>query len=294
MTVESHHAIASRPIGAILMDRGLLTPEGAESILKLQREAKLPFGDAAVQLGLLTEADIQFALSQQFDYAYLPLSGDKPVSEELLAAYRPFSHEVEDLRAIRSQLMLRWFDKSRDHRALAVVGAANGEGRSFLSANLAIVFSQLGERTLLVDADMRRPRQHQLFKLDNRVGLSSLLGGRSNGSSIVPVAAFSSLAVLPAGPIPPNPLELLGRPTFGQFLLEVGADYDVILIDTPAAADCADASMIATRVGAALAVARRNETRVAAFSELVRTLAGAGVAVVGSILNAPPPPDPIH
>jgi protein-tyrosine kinase len=290
--MDSRHHIASRPIGAILMDRGILTPEGAESILKLQREAKLPFGDAAVQLGLLTEADIQFALSQQFDYVYLPLSGDRPVSEELLAAYQPFSHEVEALRAIRSQLMLRWFAKEKGGkgpRALAVVGTARGEGRSFLAANLAIVFSQLGERTLLIDADMRNPRQHQLFKLDNRIGLSSLLGGRSNGSSIVPVPAFDRLAVLPAGPVPPNPQELLGRLAFEQLLETVGGDYDVILIDTPAAADYADGAMIAIRIGGALAVARRNETRVAAFAEMARDLTGAGVAMVGSVLNAPPP-----
>lgn len=287
--MHTSHAIASRPIGAILMDRGLLTPEGAESILKLQRETDLPFGDAAVQLGLLTEGDVQFALSQQFDYAYLPLTGDKPVSEELVAAYRPFSHEVEGLRAIRSQLMLRWFDKEKGHKALAILGSSNGEGRSFLAANLAIVFSQLGERTLLIDADMRAPRQHQLFKLDNRVGLSSLLGGRTNGNTIVPVTAFSSLAVLTAGPLPPNPQELLGRPTFGQLLQTVEADYDVILIDTPAAAGCADASLIAIRAGAALVVARRNETRVAAFAGLTKSLAGAGVTVVGSVLNAPPP-----
>ncbi|HJW25278.1 MAG TPA: chain length determinant protein tyrosine kinase EpsG [Rhodocyclaceae bacterium] len=283
------HPIASRPIGAILMDRGLLTPEGAESILKLQREAKLPFGDAAIQLGLLTEGDIQFALSQQFDYAYLPQTGDKPVSDELVAAYRPFSHEVEDLRAIRSQLMLRWFSKDKARKAIVVVGSGRGEGRSFLAANLAVVFSQLGERTLLVDADMRNPRQHQLFKLDNRIGLSSLLGGRANGNTIVPVEAFSSLAVLPAGPTPPNPQELLGRPAFGHFLEMVGGLYDVVLIDTPAAAGCADGAMIATRVGAALVVARRNETRVAAFADMARSLTAAGVAVVGSVLNAPPP-----
>ena len=293
--MEQHHPIATRPIGAILMDRGLLTAEEAQSVLKLQQEAGIPFGDAAVQLGFLSEGDVRFALSQQFDYTYLPLSGDRPVSEELVAAYQPFSHEVEDLRALRSQLMLRWFDKGAGRRALALVGTATGEGRSFLAANLAIVFSQLGERTLLIDADMRSPRQHQLFKLDNRIGFSSLLGGLSNGNSIVPIPAFSSLSVLPAGPIPPNPLELLNRPSFSQLLGAVARSYDIVLIDTPAALDFADASMIASRVGAALMVARRNETRVAAFSQLARILTGAGVAVVGSVLNAPPPtPAQVH
>lgn len=288
------HPIAHRPIGAILMDKGLLTPEGAQSILKFQGEAGLPFGDAAIRLGLLAESDIRFALAQQFDYAYLPLTGERPVSEELLAAYQPFSHEVEDLRALRSQLLLRWFDPEAGRRALALVGTAPGEGRSFLAANLAIVFSQLGARTLLIDADLRHPRQHELFKLDNRAGFSSLLGGLANGDSIVPIAAFSRLSVLPAGPLPPNPLELLNRPSFGQLLRRVAGAHDVILIDTPAAPAFADASMIAARVGAALLVARRNETRITAFSQLARALAASGVALVGSVLNAPPPPAPLH
>jgi receptor protein-tyrosine kinase len=278
---------ASRPIGTILMDSGLLTPECAEQVIKLQKAAKLRFGEAAVRLGLLTESDIQFALSKQFDYSYLPLAGDKPVSEELVAAYQPFSDEVEQLRALRSQLLLRWFDKEAGRKCLVVVGTDRGEGRSFLAANLAIVFSQLGEHTLLIDADMRAPRQHELFKLENEIGLSSLLGGRSNGGTIVSVPAFANLAVLPAGPVPPNPLELLNRPTFERLLEDIRTGYDVVLIDTPGTASGADADMIASRVGAALVVARRNQTRVAALAGLVAALLAAGVTVVGSVLNAP-------
>lgn len=278
---------AGRRIGAILMDTGLLTPECAEQVLKLQKAAKLRFGEAAVRLGLLTESDIQFALSKQFDYTYLPLAGDKPVSEELVAAYQPFSDEVEQLRALRSQLMLRWFDKEAGHKCLVIVGTDRGEGRSFLAANLAVVFSQLGERTLLIDADMRAPRQHELFKLENEIGLSSLLGGRANGGTIVNIPVFANLAVLPAGPIPPNPLELLNRPTFELLLEKIRNGFDIVLIDTPGTTSGADAEIIATRVGAALAVARRDQTRVAVFAELIGSLMAAGVTVVGSVLNAP-------
>ena len=206
----------------------------------------------------ISEADIQFALSRQFAYAYLRKTpGDKrPLSDELVAAYQPFSPRVEQLRAIRSQLMLRWFDRAEERQVLTIVGAERGEGRSYLAANLAIVFSQLGERTLLVDADMREPRQHYLFHLENQIGFSTLLAGRSREEAIVRIPDLAGLSVLPAGPTPPNPLELLNRLNFDEFMIQAKGAYDVVIVDTPAMSSGEDAAMIAVRTGAALAVAR--------------------------------------
>lgn len=280
----------TRSLGGILIDSGLLTPEDAERVLLSQKEHNLRFGDAAVRLGLLTEADIQYALSRQFAYAYLRKTpGDRrPVSEELVAAYEPFSQRVEQLRAIRSQLMLRWFDKAEERQVLTVVGTERGEGRSYLAANLAVVFSQLGERTLLVDADMRFPRQHELFHLENKVGFSTVLSGRSRGDAVVRIPDLAGLSVLPAGPVPPNPLELLNRLNFDEFLIEARSSFDVVIIDTPALSVGEDAAMISVRTGAVLAVAHSSQTKVAAFTDLVQGLMNAGVSVVGSVLNEVP------
>ena len=280
----------TRSLGGILVDSGLLKPEDAERVLMLQKEHNLRFGDAAVRLGLLSEADIQYALSRQFAYAYLRKApGEKkPVSDELVAAYEPFSPRVEQLRAIRSQLMLRWFDKADQRQVLTVVGTERGEGRSYLAANLAVVFSQLGERTLLVDADLRNPRQHELFFLENKIGLSTVLSGRSRDEAVVRIPDLAGLCVLPAGPVPPNPLELLNRLNFDEFLIQIKATFDVVIIDTPALSVGEDAAMIAVRTGAALAVARSSQTKVAAFTDLVQGLMNAGVSVVGSVLNEVP------
>ena len=280
----------SRSLGGILIDSGLLKPEDAERVLLLQKEENLRFGDAAVRLGLLSEADIQYALSRQFAYAYLRKTpGDKkPVSDELVAAYQPFSPRVEQLRSIRSQLMLRWFDKADQRQVLTVIGTERGEGRSHLAANLAVVFSQLGERTLLVDADLRHPRQHELFYLENKIGFSTVLSGRSREEAIVRIPDLAGLCVLPAGPVPPNPLELLNRLNFDEFMIQVKSSFDVIIIDTPAMSVGEDAAMIAVRTGAALAVARSSQTKVAAFTDLVQGLMNAGVSVVGSVLNEVP------
>ena len=280
----------SRSLGGILIDSGLLKPEDAERVLVVQKEHNLRFGDAAIRMGLLSESDIQYALSRQFAYAYLRKTpGDKnPVSEEIVAAYEPFSPRVEQLRAVRSQLMLRWFDKAEQRQVLTIVGTERGEGRSHLAANLAVVFSQLGERTLLVDADMRNPRQHELFYLENKIGLSTVLAGRSREEAIVRIPDLAGLCVLPAGPVPPNPLELLNRLNFDEFMIQARASFDIVIIDTPALSAGEDAAMVAVRTGAALAVARNAQTKVGAFTDLVQGLRNAGVSVVGSVLNEVP------
>ncbi len=273
-----------RSIGAILIDAGKLTPEGAERILRLQRERGLRFGDAATQLGLITQADIDFAISRQFNYPYL-LRGQSKVSEDLVAAYVPFSPQVETLRALRSQLMLRWFDTDPARKALAVVSAERHEGRSFIAANLAVVFSQLGEHTLLIDADLRNPCQHQLFGLDNRAGLSAVLSGRGGPEAIQRIPALLDLSVLPAGAVPPNPLELLGRALFPQLLKDLAMEFDVIILDSPAAADYADAQTLAARAGAALIVARKNATRISEVKRVAENLAHDKANIVGTVLN---------
>lgn len=276
---------ASRSIGAILIDSGRLTPEAAERILKLQKEQGMRFGDAAIQLGLLTEDDIQQALSRQYDYPYL-MPGDDRIDEEVVAAFKPFSPIVEQLRALRSQLMLRWFDAEVGHKTLAIVSPGRGEGRSFTAANLAVVFSQLGERTLLIDADLRNPSQHKLFRLSNKLGLSSLLAGRAEqAETITRISGLIDLSVMPAGATPPNPQELLSRPVFNALMASLQGQYDIIIVDTPAGAESADCQAIAARTRGAVVVARKDISLAPQVQALVSSLQSAGVAVVGAALN---------
>ena len=275
---------AGRSIGAILVDTGRLSSLDTEHILQVQREHGRRFGEIGVALGLLDEDDVRFALSVQFDYSYLN-ADETPLSRELIAAYQPSSLAVENLRALRSQLMLRWFDSEADRRLLAIVSAGAMEGRSYIAANLAIVFSQLGERTLLIDADMRSPRQHQLFRLGSGAGLSDMLAGRAGPQAVVGISALRHLSVLPAGTIPPNPQELLGRKDFSILLRSLSASFDVILIDTPPASECADAQTVAVRAGGALMVARQIHSSVTQMAQFTHSLREFGVNLVGSVLN---------
>ena len=284
ITRAMHSTSAGRSIGALLMDAGRITPEAAERILKLQKDKNLRFGEAAIELGLLSEDDIQHALSRQFEYPYL-MPGDTNVSQDVVAAFKPFSPAVERLRALRSQLMLRCLGPDSENRSLAIVSPENGEGRSYIAANLAVVFSQLGERTLLIDADLRRPHQHQLFCLGNQPGLSAVLSGRAEPENVISrIPNLLGLSVLPAGAVPPNPQELLGRPSFSKLLDYCHQHYDVVLIDTPAS-HTADAETIASRAGAALAVGRKNVTSSHHLQELVVSIRRSGTPVVGAVLN---------
>ena len=284
LTVPSKPATGSgRAMGTILVDAGRLSLPDADRILQFQRTRGARFGDSGVALGLLTDDDVRFALSVQFDYPYL--GRESNLSRELIAAYQPASRPVEQLRGLRSQLMLRWFDTESERKGLAIVSAGQKEGRSYIAANLAIVFSQLGRRTLLVDADMRLPRQHQLFNLGKAAGLSDMLAGRAGPEAVVGISALQDLSVLPAGAIPPNPQELLGRQEFPKLLQSLGEDFDVIIIDTPPASECSDAHTVAVRAGAALMVARQNRSSLPQMAHLTQGLREFGVTLVGSVLN---------
>ncbi|TCJ17931.1 chain length determinant protein tyrosine kinase EpsG [Parasulfuritortus cantonensis] len=276
--------IQSGNIGAALFDSGKINAEQLDSILQYQKEHQVRFGEAAVALRFVSEGDIAQVLAKQFDYPYLS-QGESRLSTELVAAYQPFSNTVENLRALRNQLMLRWLDRQEGTNTLAIVSAGRGEGRSWLAANLAIVFSQLGEHTLLVDADLRNPRQHRLFGLDNRDGLSQLLAERATSSSLSQVANFRDLTVLTAGPTPPNPQELICCSTFISLVNEWQQQYDVVLIDTPAMSQSVDAQSIAGRARGALLVARKDTTPLASLALVQEMLTTADASIVGAVVN---------
>jgi hypothetical protein len=111
-------------IGALLVQAGKLGAQDVDTILRAQRQDGLRFGAAGMALGLLCQADVDYALSRQFDYTYLR-RGESKVSDEVVAAYEPFSPQVEALRALRAELMLRWFDGDPARKALAVVSVVD-------------------------------------------------------------------------------------------------------------------------------------------------------------------------
>ena len=277
--------VSNRSIGELICETRDLTQFQVEQILAYQRRHRVRFGEAAVALKLATSDDVLRALSRQFHYAYSPepLQGEK--HGELVVAANPFSDEAEAFRDLRSQLMMGALAGDLPRRALAILSPDVGDGKTYIAANLAVAFSQLGGRTLLVDADMRTPRQHHLFDLDQPCGLSNVLSGRAEGSAVHQAKHLPSLYVMPVGTVPPNPLELLQRPAFGLLLKELLAKFDHVVVDTPAAVHGADARVIAAKSGAALVVGRKGRSRMGAMHDLLKKLGKGSAMVAGVVMN---------
>ena len=270
-------------LGEIFRETRKLDADQIEAILAHQREHGLLFGEAAVALKLVDGSDVLWALSRQFHYPYA-LEGRKQFNAELITATTPFSSVSETFRSIRSQLIRRMAQDS-ERRALAVVSADADDGKTFVAANLAIAFSQLGRRTLLIDADMRSPRLHKVFGIDNSRGLSSILSGRLSARVLTPVTDLPSLFVLPVGVAPPNPLELLESPAFDLLIRELLGKFDHVIVDSPSAITGADAGVIAARCGAFVSVARQGRTRMDSMFELVHSLRDSSTQSLGFVLN---------
>ncbi|MCW5603383.1 MAG: chain length determinant protein tyrosine kinase EpsG [Burkholderiales bacterium] len=282
-TLERHESgVEDRTIGRILLDMGKLKSQDVARVFALHRKKGMRFGEAARRLKLVGDDDIRYALSVQFNYPYLK-PGQGVLGPELIVAHEPFDAQAEALRDLRTQLLLQWLDPGR--KVLAIVSAMARDGRSYLAANLAVAFAQLGEKTLLIDADLRVPRQHRIFGLPNAVGLAQVLSGRAGAEVMERISYFENLALLSAGAVPPNPLELLSRRDFVHFLEKARKDYAVILVDTPAAARGSDARMVSARSDGVLMVARQHQTKITELDALRRAVTEGGAQVVGTVLN---------
>lgn len=273
-----------KAIGDIIRQSNNLTADQVEKVLAFQRQNGCKFGEAAVELGFVKRSDVLWALSQQFNYPYSSDTGSS-VSSELVVAHNPFADEAEYFRDIRSQLIAGAMAPDQPRRAMAVISPNVGDGKSFLSANLAVAFSQLGARTLLVDADLRSPRQQEVFNVTGDTGLSSVLSGRTEVNVIKPIAELPSLFVLPVGVTPPNPLELVQGAAFSHLLADLLNKFEYVIVDTPAASHGADCRVIAAKCGAALVVGRKAHTKAQDLRSLSDMLKRSKVSVTGIVLN---------
>jgi chain length determinant protein tyrosine kinase EpsG len=269
-------------MGARFIEAGLLTEAQVTRVVELQASAGIRFGEAAVRLGLLTEQNVQAVLSEQFNYA-TALVPSEHLDKSLDIALMPFGLEAESIRQIRAELSIRLSEQ--DRISLAIVSSTEGEGKSYLAASLALAFSQMGKRTLLIDADMRKPTQHILFGLENKSGLSTMLAGRTAISGGTQAKGFPHLYILNAGPKPPNPLEILLQPALSNLIKQLADDFEVFIVDTPAAQTSSDAQTISQQVGMCLLVARQHHSRLDDLRQTQAQMKTAGAQIIGTVYN---------
>lgn len=192
-------------------------------------------------------------------------------------------HFAEAFRTIRTNVL---FSSAEDGpRSVVVTSAAPGEGKTLVATNVAMSLAQVGARVLLIDADMRKPRVQELLELKPGPGLSNLLTGRAKASEAVRTTTVPNLHVLPSGPIPPNPAELLGSQRFKELLATLKEHFDWVIIDSPPVMAVTDAVLVGHRTnGVVFVIGSEMTNRNAALSALEQ-LDGVSAKLMGGILN---------
>ena len=268
-------------LGELFLEKGLLTTPQIEQIARTQIEKNLRFGDAALSLGFLTSDQLNLALSEQFGYASKNLFVGK-AHPSLKILHYPFCLESEEIRRLRSELLLKF--EQKDKIKITIVSPANSEGKSYMAASLAIALSQSGKRTLLIDADLRDSAQQDYFGLDRPDGLSSILAGRKLMDDVL-IKLMPNLHILPAGPKPPNPLEILRAPNLHNLLASCWDQFDAFVVDTHASSLASDAQIVSHQIGAALVLARKDVTHLSLLRQTMSDLQAAGVEILGTVYN---------
>ena len=253
---------------------GLILSAGAAFLLEYLDDSIKSTDDVSRTLGLPTVGRVT------------NISGDT-YADKLITIHQPRSPTSEAYRILRTNLQFSNIDRTL--QAVMVTSSNPQEGKSLTAANLAVVMAQSGARVLLIDADLRRPAQHEIFELDNNVGLTLLL---SKNPLSVPAVLQNSpvdyLKIITSGPIPPNPSELLGSKRMSSLMESMRGEFELIVIDSPPILAVSDASILSTRVDASLLVIDAGHTRRDAAEHAKTALSAVGTSLAGVVLNRLP------
>jgi capsular exopolysaccharide synthesis family protein len=201
----------------------------------------------------------------------------------LITKFNPKSPISEQYRTIRTNVEFASVDQ--ELKTLLVTSSGPSEGKSSTTANLGVVFAQQGKKVLLIDGDLRKPTVHYTFKLDNRIGLSTVLVGEKTLEEAVKETDVPNLDILTCGPIPPNPSELLGSKAMKQMVQIAQETYDVIIFDTPPVLAVTDAQILANICDGSIIVVRSEQTEYEAIQKAKELLEPAHAKMLGIVLN---------
>jgi protein-tyrosine kinase len=264
-------------IGELLIEQGTLTRRQAADVAKYSIEHHIPFGEAAVSLGLVTFDDISQAMARG---AIVPLPISLAVRERLEVLDQRHAKAAEGMKRLAKTLAGRWFAGNPGHSALTIISAERKEGRTTLAANLACIFALGGAKTLLVDGDGENPRLHTLFDITSEATPMSI-----DGSELVcyPLEGLDHLAVMTHDDLTDAGSRILAPPF--QRIVELGSEkFDIILIDTPAASRSNEFLLAARATEGALVVSRNGKTRTSASIKMLDACDDGGVKIVGGTM----------
>ena len=208
----------------------------------------------------------------------------KNTKRRLIVATHPKSPISEQYRTIRTNIQFSMVDK--DLKTLACTSAGPKEGKTTTISNLAVTLAGQGQKVLLVDADLRKPTIHHTIEIDNQHGLTNLLTKMKTPEEIILQAPkVENLYVLPSGPIPPNPSELLGSKMMEDLILQLSQDYDLILFDTPPVLAVTDAQVLGSRCDGVILVLRSHQTEKKELVKAKELLDKTKINLIGAVIN---------
>jgi succinoglycan biosynthesis transport protein ExoP len=257
------------------LDNTVKTPDDIETLTRLPSLAVVPaFGDSASH-------------KRRFGVFSAPATNGNDKRIELVAQHLPKSQMSEAFRALRTALLL----SQPDHppQVILVTSALPREGKTTAAANLAVTLAQLGDKTILVDADLRKPGVGRLLNLGpgKYAGLSSYLAGVSTLDLVtVPHPLIPNLAAIPTGPLPPNPADLLSSHKLSDAITELRTRYKFVVIDSPPIMAATDAVILSVQADGVLLVVRSGETPKEAFMRTCDLLTSVKSRLLGVVLNA--------
>jgi len=212
--------------------------------------------------------------------------GEGAASPDLASHHAPRSSFSEALKNLRTSLLLA--SPEQPPRCILVTSCEPGAGKSTIAINLATVLTQMGRRVLLIDADLRRPRIHHGLGLSNEIGLTSYLSGNAKPEELFQPTEIPLLVVIPSGPTPPNPSELLGSPALSALLTRLARsqEFDHVILDSPPLLQVTDSLILATRADVTVLVVRAGVTSRESLSESVARLRQGRAQIAGAVFNA--------
>lgn len=205
---------------------------------------------------------------------------------QLITAVHPKSSISEQFRTLRTNINFMAID--HPIKTLALTSANVSEGKTTATDNLAVVWAQTGQKVLLVDADLRRSTLHRTFNLDNRKGLTTVLTSRAQTidlNKIIQPSGIDNLSILPSGPTPPNPAELLNSQRMKDFLKAARERYDMVIVDVPPMLEVTDTQVISHDLDAVILVIKQGQTQKLGAKRAVELLKMAHANLLGYVMN---------
>jgi capsular exopolysaccharide synthesis family protein len=263
---------------------GLLVGAGGAYLIEMADKSFRTPEEIRKRLGLPIVGHIPYLAHAERPVAVTGLDGVAvELDPALFVLHRPSSIEAEAYRSVRTALYFNTHGER--HKVVQVTSPNMSDGKSTLAANLAVAIAQSGRTVLLVDADLRRPRLHRIFGLSARKGLAQVIEGEVEVAEAVRPTVVPNLSVLPCGPRPSNPAELLTLPRFADLLEELRESYDFVLVDTPPLLAVSDPCIVAPRVDGVLLTIRISRNGRPAAERGRDLLAALRVQVFGVVVN---------